>query len=121
MTDLTTKKMTVSDGNSSIVIVRLLGDIPGGVTLDTSLTPGLSVIKAGHVVLVKDGKYFAAPVTGNAYAAFGDKSPIGVINADVLATGSLASVLTIGQVRASAAPYPYTDVVKKALPQIQFI
>ena len=68
---------------------------------------------AGHVILKKDDKYYAAPVTGNAYAAFGDKTPVGVLVADVLAEVPMASCLTIGQVRASAAPYPYTDEVKE--------
>lgn len=111
----------VSDGKSSLVIVRLLGDIPGGVALDTSLTPDLPDLKAGHLILSKDGKYYAAPVTGNAYADYGDKTPVGVLVADVLAKGALASVLTIGQVRAAAAPYPFTDKIKNALPRILFL
>ena len=122
MIDFKTSQVKTSDGKSSIVIVRHLGDIPGGVALDLSLLPAeTKTVLAGHVILKKDNKYYAAPVTGSAYAAFGDKTPVGILVADILASAPMAGCLTIGQVRASAAPYPYTDEVKKALPNIQFL
>jgi hypothetical protein len=122
MTDLMTGKAVVGDGNSSIVITKYLAGIPSGVALDTSLLSGVSVVRAGHVVLLKDGKYYAAGVTGAAYSAFGDKTPVGVLNADVLVNGGrLAPVMTIGQVRDAASPYTISEEVKKALPRIEFI
>lgn len=122
MIDFKTNHVKTSDGKSSIVIVKHLGDIPGGVALDLSLLAAeTKTVLAGHVILKKDSKYYAAPVTGNAYAAFGDKTPAGILVADILAEVPMASCLTMGQVRASAAPYPYTDEVKKALPNIQFL
>ena len=122
MIDFKTSQVKTSDGKSSIVIVRHLGDIPGGVALDLSLLPAdTKTVLAGHVILKKDNKHYAAPVTGGASGAFGDKTPVGILVADILASAPMAGCLTIGQVRASAAPYPYTDEVKKALPNIQFL
>lgn len=121
MLDLQTKKIQTSDGKSSLVIVSHLGGIPGGVSLDMSLASSLSVVRAGHVILAKDGKYYAAPVSGSAYAAFGDKKPVGVLASDVVPASSLAAVMTIGQVRASASPYTVTDEIKTALPRIEFL
>lgn len=121
MTDLTIQSHRVADGKSALVITRLLADLPGGVPLDMSLLPGVTSLSAGHVILSEGGKYYAAPVTGSAYAAFGSKKPVGVLVADVLPATNLAAVMTVGQVRSAAAPYPYTDAVKSALPRIDFL
>lgn len=121
MTDLTLQSASATDGKSSVVITRLLSDLPGGVALDLSLTPGVTTLRAGHVVLVKDGKYFAAPFSGTAYAAFGDKKPAGILVADILASVPLGSVMTAGQVRSAACPFAITDAIKSALPRIDFI
>ena len=122
MTDLQTMNVKVGGGKSSIVIVNHLGGIPGGVALDLSTLPaGTSTVLAGHLILTKDNKYYPAPVTGNAYAAFDDKKPVGVLVSDIVASNPFASVMTIGQVKEAAAPYPYTDEAKKALSHIQFL
>lgn len=121
MIDLQTRQIVTREGKSSVVIISHLGGIPGGVALDTSLTPGLPVLRAGHLIVSDGTKYYAAPVSGSAYADLGGKTPVGVLTSDTIPATNLAPVTTIGQVNAKCAPYPYTDAIKKALPRIEFL
>lgn len=111
------------DGNDSIVIVRDLGDIPGGRSLDvTEVTE--DVIRAGHILISNDTTKEVKPlgVSGNAYSAKPSGwSYIGVLKHSVLKTDARAAILTIGQVNAAACPYPITADIKTGLPLIQFI
>lgn len=111
------------DGNDSIVIVRDLGDIPGGRALDVADYPD-DVIRAGHILVVNDTTKEVKPlaVTGNAYASKpSGYSYLGVLKHSVLKTNAAAAILTIGQVNAAACPYPITADIKSGLPHIQFI
>lgn len=111
------------DGNDSIVIVRDLGDIPGGRSLDvTEVTE--DVIRAGHILISNDTTKEVKPlgVSGSAYSAKPSGwSYIGVLKHSVLKTDARAAILTIGQVNAAACPYPITADIKTGLPHIQFI
>lgn len=111
------------DGNDSIVIVRDLGDIPGGRSLDvTEVTE--DVIRAGHILISNDSTKEVKPlgVSGSAYSAKPSGwSYIGVLKHSVLKTDARAAILTIGQVNAAACPYPITADIKSGLPHIQFI
>lgn len=111
------------DGNDSIVIVRDLGDIPGGRSLDvTEVTE--EVIRAGHILISNDTTKEVKPlgVSGSAYSAKPSGwSYIGVLKHSVLKTDARAAILTIGQVNAAACPYPITADIKTGLPHIQFI
>lgn len=111
------------DGNDSIVIVRDLGDIPGGRSLDvTGVTE--DVIRAGHILISNDTTKEVKPlgVSGSAYSAKPSGwSYIGVLKHSVLKTDARAAILTIGQVNAAACPYPITADIKAGLPLIQFI
>jgi hypothetical protein len=111
------------DGNDSIVIVRDLGDIPGGRSLDvTEVTE--DVIRAGHILISNDTTKEVKPlgVSGSAYSAKPSGwSYIGVLKHSVLKTDARAAILTIGQVNAAACPYPITADIKSGLPHIQFI
>lgn len=111
------------DGNDSIVIVRDLGDIPGGRSLDvTEVTE--DVIRAGHILISNDTTKEVKPlgVSGNAYSAKPSGwSYIGVLKHSVLKTDARAAILTIGQVNAAACPYPITADIKAGLPHIQFL
>lgn len=111
------------DGNDSIVIVRDLGDIPGGRSLDvTEVTE--DVINAGHILISNDTTKEVKPL-GVADSAYSAKpsgwSYIGVLKHSVLKTDARAAILTIGQVNAAACPYPITADIKAGLPHIQFI
>ena len=123
MTDVTTRSVTTGSDKSSIVIVQHLAGIPGGVALDCSADASLTSLRAGHLIITKDGKYYPAPVSGATYAALGDKKPAGVLVSDVLVNrgSALAAVMTMGQVRAAVAPYTYPEAVKTALPRIEFL
>lgn len=111
------------DGNDSIVIVRDLGDIPGGRSLDvTEVTE--DVIRAGHILISNDTTKEVKPlgVSGSAYSAKPSGwSYIGVLKHSVLKTDARAAILTIGQVNAAACPYPITADIKVGLSHIQFI
>ena len=68
LNDLTPNKQQVVFGDDSIVIQKYISGIKGGRTLDVTGFAE-SVIKAGHVIIVKDGVYAPMPVSGEAYAA----------------------------------------------------
>ncbi|MCM1168903.1 MAG: hypothetical protein NC324_03100 [Bacteroides sp.] len=119
------KSVEVHDGNDSIVIVKALGDIPGGRTLDvTGVAAGVEYVRAGHILVqntttkavsplgVKDGEYVALPA-GHVY--------LGVLKASVLVKDPRGAILTMGQVNAAASPYPVTDAIRNGLPNIQFL
>lgn len=124
--DLNKDKILLDDGMDSIVIVKDLGDIPGGRSLEVKkLETEGDVIKSGHVIIkkdtnkpvflplgVKDGNYVELPA-GHSY--------VGVLKASVLKKDPRAAILTMGQVNAAASPYPVTDAIKEGLPNIQFL
>lgn len=122
--DLNKERILLDDGMDAIVIVKDLGDIPGGRSLDVTGVEG-EVIKAGHVIIrkdlnkpvymplgVKDGNYVELPAM---------HSFAGVLKASVLKNDPRAAIMTIGQVNAAASPYPVTDEIVKGLPNIQFL
>ena len=61
---------------------------------------------------VSDGQY-ATPAEGLEY--------IGVLKCSVLVSDPRAAIVTMGQINAAASPYPVTDTIKAALPNIQFL
>lgn len=111
------------DGNDSIVIVRDLGDIPGGRSLDVSAVTE-DVVRAGHILISNDTTKEVKPlgVSGEAYVTLPTGwSYCGVLKHSVLKTDARAAILTIGQVNAAACPYPITTAIKNGLPHIQFL
>lgn len=122
------KTTEINDTLDSIVIVNALGDVPGGRTLDvTGVADGTTVIAAGHVIIkTSDGAYKPLGVNGEAYAAIATgETAVGVLKVSVLVSDPRAAIVTMGQVNAAAGAKavgaPYSDAVKKALPNIQFI
>ena len=118
------KKQQVIFGDDSIVIQKYISGIKGGRTLD--LTDfNEEVIKAGHVVIVKDGNYRPMPVTGAAYAALpSGYAYAGVVYRSVAAEKPAVSIMTWGEVNAVAVPYPMDAIMtafKTACPHIDFI
>jgi hypothetical protein len=122
---LNRETVQISGGNDSIVIIKDMGDLPGGRVLDVSgVAAGTAVVRAGHVLyqnaagdivplgVASSGAYDALP-EGGEY--------IGVLKTSVLVSDPRASVLTMGQVNAAASPYPVTDEIKTALKHIQFL
>lgn len=115
--------LQIGGGNDSIVIIKALGEIPGGRVLDTSAFTDTNVIRAGHVIY-KDsaGEYKPLEVTDGAYAAIPDGATlVGVLKKSTLVNDGGAAIVTIGQVLNGALPYAVTDEIKTALPLIQFI
>lgn len=124
LNDLTPNKNQVVFGDDSIVIQKYISGIKGGRTLDVT---GFAenVIKAGHVIIVKEGKYMPMPVSGEQYAALPEGAAYaGVLYRSILAAKPAASIMTWGEVNAVAVPYAMEtilDAFKTACPHIDFI
>lgn len=115
----------IDDGKDSVIIIKDLGDLPGGCTLDVSGVDATeTVIKAGHVIMKDDtsGSYEPLGVTNGAYTSTTTgKTYVGVLKKTILKSKPFAAVLTIGQVNKNASPYEVTSTIIAALPHIQFI
>ena len=124
LNDLSPKKSAVVFGEDSIVIQKYISGIKGGRTLDVT---GFAenVIKAGHVIIVKEGKYMPLPLSREAYAALPEGAAYaGVLYRSVLAAKPAASIMTWGEVNEVAVPYPMNTILaafKTACPHIDFI
>jgi hypothetical protein len=109
-------------GNDSLVIMNYLGGIDGGCTLDAEGFDS-PVIKAGHIVIVKNDTLARKPmpVSGDAY----DSLPAGYSYEGVTVKTKKVSdpnhgVMTIGIVNTEVSPYPVTQAMKDALKTINF-
>ncbi len=113
----------IQSGLDSIVIVKALADIPGGRTLDVSdVASGVNVLKAGHIIIAKNGVYKPMPVDGSSYDSLpSGYSYVGVLKATISVKDARAAIVTMGQVNAAACPYTVTDAMKSALSNIQFL
>lgn len=124
LNDLTPNKNQMVFGDDNVVIQKYISGIKGGRTLDVT---GFAekVIKAGHVIIVKDGKYMPMPINGNAYAALPEGAAYaGVLYRSILAAKPAASIMTWGEVNAVAVPYAMDAILaafKTACPHIDFI
>lgn len=108
--------LSVQNGKEGILIVKDLGDIPGGRTLDVkNVKAGVSVIEAGTLIIKNEtGAY--EPWDGTTASTF-----VGVLKYGVLVSDPRAAILTMGQVNGKAMPVAPTDEVKAGLPNIQFL
>lgn len=124
-TNLNRKEHEVISTLDNIVIINALGDIPGGRTLDVSeIHDDVKVIKAGHILIMKDGvvKPLGVNSDATAYSSLpAGHSYLGVLKATISVKDPRAAIVTIGQINAAASPYPVTDAIKKGLPNIQFL
>lgn len=121
---MTPNKQQMVFGEDSIVIQKYISGIKGGRTLDVTGFAD-SVIKAGHVIIVKDGVYAPMPVSGEAYAALPSGAAYaGVLYRSIPAAKPAASIMTNGEVNAEALPYAMDSILaafKTACPHIVFI
>lgn len=115
-------------GFDSIIIVKDLTDIPGGVTLDvTGVTA--DVIPGGTVLKVTTATGVVAPLTqttpGTYDSLSGGEAYYGILKYSVLKTQPFAAVLRAGTVNAGAAKNAtgaeITSTIKAGLPRIDFI
>lgn len=114
-------------GFDSIIIVRDLGDIPCGVTLDVSDFEE-NVVKSGHVLIQNKETKAVKPlaISEGAYASLGEGYEYyGILKASVLKSCPMAAVLRIGTVNAAAAANfvgaEYDSDIKAGLSHIDFI
>ena len=114
----------IDDGTDSVIIVKDLGDLPGGCTLDVSgVDAAETVIKSGHIIMKDDtsGAYEPLAVSAGAYTeTTTGKTYEGVLKKTILKSKPFAAVLTMGQVNKTASPYEVTSTIIAALPHIQF-
>lgn len=124
LNDLTPNKQQIVFGDDSIVIQKYISGIKGGRTLDVTGFAE-SVIKAGHVIIVKNGVYAPMPVSGNAYAALPEGAAYaGVLYRSIPAAKPAASIMTNGEVNSEAVPYAMASILaafKTACPHVVFI
>ena len=123
--NLNRKSIEVNDGLDSIVIVKDLGDIPGGRSLDVSgVAADVEILRAGHILVKNDATKAVLPlgVSEGAYVALpSGHTYLGVLKASIAVKDARAAILTVGQVTAAASPYPVTADIKAGLPNIQFL
>lgn len=115
-------------GFDSIIIVKDLTDIPGGITLDvTGVTA--DTIPGGTVLKVTTATGAVAPLAqttpGTYDALSGGEAYYGILKYDVSKSQPFAAVLRAGTVNAGAAENAtgaaITDTIKAGLPRIDFI
>ena len=125
--NLTYPSKEVVTETDNIVIKKYIDGYEGGRTLDMT-GYGLSVIKAGHVVIVdtvtKKFKPMPLVETNDAYDSLpsGHKYA-GIVVATKIADRPFVGILTNGTVNPAAAPFKYDSILtalKTALPQIEF-
>ena len=121
--NLSAKKEQIVFGDDNIVIQKYISGIKGGRTLDVTGFSG--VIKAGHVIIVKDGVYAPMPVSGEAYGTLTEGyAYAGVLYRSISVERPEASIMTWGEVNIEAVPYPMDAIMsdfKAACPHIDFI
>lgn len=120
--NLNKKQKTYSDGHDEIVITRMLADIPGGVTLDTTGYKE-GQIRKGHVVIREKLTGVCKPleVKGKNYVTLPEGYVYkGVVISTTVAEDPRVGVMTQGQVNAKASPYPITEEIQNGLPLIEF-
>lgn len=109
---------SVDTTNDSIVIMKMIDDINGGVVLDTTGWSD-SVISAGQGVIIETatGKYKPLPSTGVIPASH---TAVGVVIGSVLTAYPAVGVMIRGKVNEEAAKYPFSTAFKTALSLITF-
>ena len=110
----------IDNSNDSIVIVKALGDIPGGRTLD--MTGFSNGIKGGHIIIkLSTGVYAPMPVSGTSYDSLPASAEyVGVARYSVNASDPRCAIVTIGQVNAAACEFDVSSIASN-LPRIEFL
>ena len=97
----------VDTSADTVVIARMIEDIPGGRTLDVAgFTP--AVIKAGHVIIEEDATGVHKPLglngDGTAYAALpAGHTYKGILTGTILTSKPMAAIMVRGRVNPRAA------------------
>lgn len=113
----------ISAGNDSIVIKKVLIDIPGGKSLDVSGFTPTGVINAGHVIIEETATKELKPlnISAGAYVNLpAGHTYKGVLIASILKTKPQASIMLSGDVNEIASPYAVQAAAKTALTHILF-
>lgn len=125
--DLGTPFSEVVTANDNIVIKKHMDGYEGGRTLDLT-DYKLTVINAGHVVIVEEatGTFKPMPLvsTNDNYDALpSGHSYAGIVVATKPISEPFVGILTNGTINPAAAPFKYDTILvalKAALPQIEF-
>lgn len=125
--EIGTLEQTIS-GRDSVAIVKHIGGLAGGVTLDTTGFTDKNIL-SGHVVIreTATGNYKPMPVTGgNAYAALpADHTYAGIVHASVATEKPFIGLMDNGIANevVCSSPYPLAPIkaaFQAAVPFIQW-
>ena len=122
-TNLNGTPKEISTDNDSIVIKKVLIDIPGGKTLDVSGYTPTDIIKAGHVIIEETATKELKPlnISAGAYVTLpAGHTYKGVLIATILKSKPIASIMLSGDVNEVASPYAVQAAAKTALTHILF-
>lgn len=122
-TNLVNAQERVDTSLDSVVIRNYIEGFPGGRSLDMTDFDG-AVIRAGHVVIEEEatGVYRPMPVEGARYAALPPgHRVVGLVASSRLSSRAMVPIMTRGSVNAGAAPYPFPESVRAALPLVLFV
>jgi len=124
---LNNQSKEIITSNDNIVVKKYIDGYEGGRTLDTTGYL-LTVIKAGHVVIVETATKKFKPMPINAGKTAYDTLPAshtyaGIVVATVPTDRPFVGILTNGTINPKAAPFAYDSILtalKTACPQIEF-
>lgn len=122
--DFTDNKQSIDYGNDAVVCPLFISGIRGGRALNVEDVSD-SVIKAGHVIIVKGDDYKPMPVSDDAYGTLpSGYSYAGILYKTIPTSLAAASIMTNGEVNSAAAPYKMDSILeafKAACPNITFV
>ena len=121
---LNNNPVQIDTSNDSIVIRKILIDVPGGKTLDVSgFTPTDGVLNAGHILVEQTSNKEVKPldISAGAYVALpAGHTYKGVLIATILKAKPFAAIMLAGDVNEVASPFPVPAGAKTALTHILF-
>lgn len=145
MLELTTNKQVITFPKDGIITQKWIAGIYGGRALTIDANYPLTVVKAGHVIITKDGVYKPMPLVAKTEEKDGQTVPVldedgnqvyeygtlpegfayaGTLYKSILAKKPAASILTQGQVNIEAVYYPMDSILaafKAACPLIEWV
>lgn len=122
--ELAESREHISFGSDASVCPQLISDIAGGRSLDVD---GYDIpnIKAGQIVIKKNGEYKPLAIKSGAYVSLPEGYKYaGIVYRSVETKNAAVSIMLAGKVNEAAAPYPFGEhkaAIKAEFPGIIFI
>ena len=135
--DLGAYRRELTAAQDGITVVRALGDLPGGRTLEVEAYrealeayarahPGEAPMRAVYagtpVGRTAAGAYMALPMGADgAFTLPAQVEPVGVVRASVPLDDPRAGIVTMGQVNWAAIPFRVPKALREAMPRLGFL